>query len=134
MRNRLAIAAYLIACISTVRCHAPLELGDHQATVNTEPQNIEPVALCATLDDPPVILDGNNHHARSQDLGIGDDPLLQMLTLQQPSGLQRPGGHRSRRSSRLHRQQQLTFVHTPPRRAAELPGPLWDCPPNRDPR
>jgi hypothetical protein len=105
-----------------VRCQATLELGDHQPTVNTEPQNIEPVVLCAALHDPPVVLDGNNHHARSQDLGIGDDPLLQMLTLQQSSGLQCPGGHRSRRSSRLHRQQQLTCVQTPPRRAAELPG------------
>jgi hypothetical protein len=67
---------------------SPFELGDHQATVDAEPQNVQPVALCATLHHPPVIFDGDDHHAWTQDLGIGYDPLLQMLTFQQPSRLQ----------------------------------------------
>lgn len=84
--KRLAIAAYLIACISVVSG----ALSRFNSATTSRPSASSPrisssgPAVQARTAPPAVELKGHYLHARPEDFRVRDDPLLQVGALLQP--------------------------------------------------
>jgi len=80
--NRDAIAAYLMACISTVSGPIAFQLGDDQPTIGSKAEHVETVTFAdAAKRLPPVELERHDQNAVADDLGVRDHPLLQVRPL-----------------------------------------------------
>lgn len=98
-----------------------LKLGHDQPTVRAETEDVESVRVAAVLGEPLVELTRDDKDVVAEYLRVGEHPLLQVLALSQPSGLQSRDFHRlgarlvlgrpTHRSSRCSFQRRSFFHH-----------------------
>jgi hypothetical protein len=77
------------------------QFGNYEATVQVQAKDVQPVTLRAARHHPSVILHGDNHHTRPEDLWVGNHPLLQVLTFQETRSSQRTRRHGNRSAARF---------------------------------